>query len=85
MSRNLPSAFSLLPARSRGIRVLMDVVINHTPNPRVELESHYYNAKHTKLVDLGLEPHFLSGALVMAAMLALAFRVAAPRAASGPS
>ena len=33
-------------------------------NPRVELEEHYYNAKHTKLLDLGLEPHFLSDTLV---------------------
>jgi UDP-sulfoquinovose synthase len=30
----------------------------------VELESHYFNAKHSKLADLGLEPHLLSGSLV---------------------
>ena len=29
------------------------------PNPRVELEEHYYNAKCTKLVELGLQPHLL--------------------------
>ncbi len=29
--------------------------IDHLPDPRVEAESHYYNAKHSKLVDLGLE------------------------------
>ena len=34
------------------------------PNPRVEKEEHYYNAKCTKLRDLGLEPHFLSDGLV---------------------
>ena len=34
------------------------------PNPRVELEEHYFNAKHTKLLDLGLEPHFLSDSLL---------------------
>ena len=28
-------------------------------DPRVEMEDHYYNAAHTKLVDLGLEPHLL--------------------------
>src|ERR687887_1098006 len=38
----------------------LDVTIESIENPRVELEEHYYNAKHTKLVDLGLEPHFLS-------------------------
>jgi len=34
--------------------------IEHRENPRVELEEHYYNAKHTKLVELGLEPHLLN-------------------------
>lgn len=29
-------------------------------NPRVELEEHYYNARHTALVDLGLVPHLLT-------------------------
>jgi UDP-sulfoquinovose synthase len=33
-------------------------------NPRVELESHYYNATHTKLLDLGLEPTHLGEELV---------------------
>ncbi len=33
-------------------------------NPRVELEEHYYNAKHTKLLDLGLQPHLLSETLI---------------------
>lgn len=33
-------------------------------NPRVELEEHYYNAVHTKLLDLGLEPHLLDDAEV---------------------
>ncbi|HZU16573.1 MAG TPA: hypothetical protein VFD01_08280, partial [Candidatus Dormibacteraeota bacterium] len=26
--------------------------------------SHYYNAKHQKLLDLGLEPHFLAETLI---------------------
>lgn len=34
------------------------------PNPRVEAEEHYYNAKHTKLMELGLEPHYLSESLL---------------------
>jgi UDP-sulfoquinovose synthase len=36
----------------------------HVENPRVELEEHYYNATHTKLIDLGLEPHLLSETLI---------------------
>jgi len=42
----------------------LKVEIDHLPDPRVEAESHYYNAKHSKLADLGLEPHLLSGSLV---------------------
>ena len=38
--------------------------IEHVSNPRVELEEHYYNAKCTKLLDLGLEPHYLSDSLL---------------------
>jgi UDP-sulfoquinovose synthase len=38
--------------------------IEHVENPRVELEDHYYNAKHTALVDLGLKPTLLSTTLI---------------------
>jgi UDP-sulfoquinovose synthase len=41
-----------------------NVEIAHYENPRVELEEHYYNAKHTALLDLGLTPHYLSDTLV---------------------
>ena len=41
-----------------------DVVIERITNPRKEAEHHYYNAKHTKLLELGLEPHFLSEELI---------------------
>src|SRR6201992_2517326 len=47
-------------ARQMGLKVEID----HLPDPRVEAESHYYNARHSKLVDLGLEPHVLSDSLV---------------------
>jgi len=40
------------------------VEIQKYPNPRVELEEHYYNAVNTKLRDLGLEPHLLGPELV---------------------
>jgi len=38
--------------------------IQYVPNPRVEKEEHYYNAQHTKLIDLGLRPHCLSESLL---------------------
>lgn len=43
-------------ARRAGVAVRID----HLENPRVELEDHYYNAKHSKLVDLGLKPTLLT-------------------------
>jgi UDP-sulfoquinovose synthase len=47
-----------------GEQMGLQIEIDHLPDPRVEAESHYYNAKHSKLVDLGLVPHTLSGSLV---------------------
>jgi UDP-sulfoquinovose synthase len=41
-----------------------EVDIESFPNPRVELEQHYYNASNQKLLDLGLEPHPLGEELV---------------------
>ncbi len=38
--------------------------IEHLENPRVEAPEHYYHAKHTYLMDLGLEPHLLSDTLL---------------------
>jgi UDP-sulfoquinovose synthase len=40
------------------------VTIDHIPDPRVEKEEHYYNAQHSKLVDLGLRPHLLSDSVL---------------------
>ena len=42
----------------------IDARIERLPNPRVEKEEHYYNAKHTGLLDLGLEPHYLGDSLL---------------------
>jgi UDP-sulfoquinovose synthase len=42
----------------------MTVQVDHVKNPRVEKESHYYNAKNTQLKDLGLVPHCLSESLL---------------------
>ena len=47
-------------AAKLGIRAEID----HRENPRVEMEEHYYNAKHTRLVDLGLTPHALERSLL---------------------
>jgi UDP-sulfoquinovose synthase len=47
-------------ASQMGLRV----EIEHQPTPRVEAEEHYYNAKHSRLVDLGLRPHLLSDSLL---------------------
>ena len=38
--------------------------IKNIENPRKEAEEHYYNPKHTKLLDLGLQPNYLSDVLV---------------------
>ncbi len=42
----------------------LNVQVDHLPDPRVEAEEHYYNAKHTKLTELGLKPHLLSESLL---------------------
>jgi UDP-sulfoquinovose synthase len=47
-----------------GCETGLKVRIDHLPNPRVENEEHYYNAKNTQLRDLGLQPHFLSESLL---------------------
>ncbi len=56
--------FSVLDLAERVSRVAremgMQTEIKHIANPRVEKERHYYNAKHTKLLDLGLVPHLLT-------------------------
>jgi UDP-sulfoquinovose synthase len=42
----------------------LNVEISYLPDPRVEAEEHYYNAKNSKLIDLGLQPHLLSDSLL---------------------
>ncbi|GAB2752112.1 NAD-dependent epimerase/dehydratase family protein [Salinifilum aidingensis] len=41
-----------------------EVKIEYLDNPRVEQGQHYYNVRHTGLVDLGLQPHHLSNTLI---------------------
>ncbi|HWC14144.1 MAG TPA: NAD-dependent epimerase/dehydratase family protein [Actinomycetota bacterium] len=45
---------------SMGINVQVDPV----EDPRIEAQEHYYNAAHTKLLDLGLEPNHLTDDVV---------------------
>ena len=50
--------------KEAGEHLGYSVEIQHYENPRVEKEEHYYNAMHTKLLDLGLEPTLLGEELV---------------------
>ena len=47
-------------AKSLGIAVKIDSL----PNPRKELEEHYYNPAHSGLLELGLQPHIMTEAVV---------------------
>ena len=42
----------------------IEVQVDHVANPRLELEEHYYNPTHTKLLSLGLRPMLLSETLI---------------------
>ena len=53
-----------LMVKKAGNALGLNVDINHIDNPRVEKEEHYFNAKNTKLLDLGLQPHLLSDSLL---------------------
>ena len=46
--------------RSAGKSLGLHVQVRSIDNPRKEKEEHYYNPKHTGLIDLGLQPSFLS-------------------------
>jgi UDP-sulfoquinovose synthase len=43
-----------------GINVVVDSLVD----PRIEAEEHYYNATHTGLLGLGLQPHLLTDEVV---------------------
>ena len=50
--------------RHAGGEIGIEVQVDHVPNPRLELEEHYYNPAHTKLLELGLQPTLLSETLI---------------------
>ena len=61
--------------QTAGRKLSLKVEIQHLPDPRVEAEQHYYNAKHSKLADLGLQPHLLSESLLDSLMnIAIRYR-----------
>jgi len=61
--------------QAAGAKLGLEVVIDRLPDPRVEAEEHYYNAKHSKLIHLGLQPHYLSDSLLDSLMnIALTYR-----------
>ncbi|MDL5056881.1 NAD-dependent epimerase/dehydratase family protein [Geitlerinema calcuttense] len=53
-----------LMVKKAATSVGLDVEINNLDNPRVEKEEHYFNAKNTSLLSLGLQPHYLSDSLL---------------------
>ena len=50
--------------QTAGEKLGLTVKIDHLADPRVEAEEHYYNAKHSKLIELGLQPHLLCDSLL---------------------
>ena len=47
-----------------GIERQHKVEIDHIDNPRIESEDHYYNPVYQGLVDIGVEPHYLTDEVV---------------------
>jgi UDP-sulfoquinovose synthase len=61
--------------QAAGRKLSLTVDLQHLPDPRVEAEQHYYNARHSKLADLGLQPHLLSESLLDSLMnIAIRYR-----------
>jgi len=61
--------------QTAGKKLGLTVEVDHLSDPRVEAQEHYYNAKHSKLIELGLEPHLLSDSLLDSLMnVALQYR-----------
>lgn len=69
--------FSLLELADMVVRQSeqfgLQAQIKHFSNPRVEAEQHYYHATHTRLLELGLEPHLLNNS-VLTSLIGLAMK-----------
>lgn len=59
---NILQLAELVVQKARELGVSAEIC--HLKNPRVELEGHHYNPAHRKLLDLGLQPHYLSDELL---------------------
>jgi UDP-sulfoquinovose synthase len=59
---NILELAQLVVEQARKLGIAAEIA--HLENPRVESEEHHYNPAHSKLLNLGLEPHFLSDELV---------------------
>lgn len=46
--------------KEAGNGIGLHVEIDHIENPRKETEDHYYNPAHSGLLDLGLDPHYMT-------------------------
>lgn len=51
--------------QAAGNSLGLNVQIKSIPNPRKEKEDHYYNAAHSGLLELGLEPNFMTEAVLV--------------------
>ena len=55
------SAYELAEKTARvGRSMGYDVEIEHIENPRNEAEEHYYNPSYQGLIEIGVEPHYLT-------------------------
>ena len=54
--------------QAAGAKMDIDVKIKSLPNPRIELEEHYYNPASLGLVELGLKPHLLTDEVLVQMM-----------------
>lgn len=49
-----------------GDELGLDVTVRSIANPRKEREEHYYNPTHSGLLELGLQPHFMTDEVISA-------------------
>jgi UDP-sulfoquinovose synthase len=42
----------------------LEVTLDHIENPRKEAEEHYYNPRHSGLLEMGLEPNYLTDGVI---------------------
>jgi UDP-sulfoquinovose synthase len=51
--------------RCSGEKLGLGVEVRSVENPRKEAEEHYYNPRHTGLLEMGLEPNFLTDEVIL--------------------